>query len=87
MPPRSRLQRLWLCETIRLREEHAGPLEDAEANRLARQAGGDLAARIEARARSRAARDGPTGARRHRLQGARQALLALRGRAPARGGG
>ena len=29
-------QRLWLSETIRLREEHAGPLEDAEANRLVR---------------------------------------------------
>ena len=77
LPPRSRLQRLWLCETIRLREEHAGPLEDAEANRLARQAGGDLAARIEARALRLAARDGQTGALRHWLQGARLALLAL----------
>ena len=77
LPPRSRLQRLWLCETIRLREEHAGPLEDAEANRLARQAGGDLAARIEARALSLAARDGQTGALRHWLPGARLALLAL----------
>ena len=37
------LQRLWLTETVRLREEHAGPLDDQEANRLARNQGGDLA--------------------------------------------
>ena len=30
------LQKLWLTETVRLREEHAGPLDDLEANRLAR---------------------------------------------------
>ncbi|MCK1787924.1 hypothetical protein L9Z73_27450 [Pseudomonas sp. TNT11] len=36
------LQKLWLTETVRLREEHAGPLEDLEANRLARTAGGDV---------------------------------------------
>ncbi|MDX5372389.1 MAG: DUF2868 domain-containing protein [Pseudomonadaceae bacterium] len=71
------LQRLWLCETIRLREEHAGPLEDSEANRLARQAGGDLAARIEARALFLARRDGLADALRHWLQGARLALLGL----------
>ncbi|EFQ60774.1 hypothetical protein PFWH6_5590 [Pseudomonas fluorescens WH6] len=34
------LHRLWLTETVRLREEHAGALEDQEANRLARKAGG-----------------------------------------------
>jgi hypothetical protein len=76
-PPRSRLQRLWLCEAIRLREDHAGPLEDAEANRLARQADGDLARRIEARALFLAKRDGQMQAQRHWLQGARLALLAL----------
>src|SRR5688572_22879517 len=76
-PPRSRLQRLWLCEAIRLREDHAGPLEDAEANRLARQADGDLARRVEARALFLAKRDGQMQAQRHWLQGARLALLAL----------
>lgn len=75
--PRARLQRLWLCETIRLREEHAGPLEDGEANRLARQAGSHLAARIESRALFLAKRDGQTDALQHWLQGARLALLAL----------
>lgn len=76
-PPRSHLQRLWLCEAIRLREEHAGPLEDAEANRLARQAAGDLAGRIEFRALHLAERDGQQQAQQHWLQGARLALLAL----------
>ena len=44
------LQKLWLTETVRLREEHAGALEDLEANRLARSAGGDLPTRIQHRA-------------------------------------
>ena len=76
-PPSQRLQRQWLCETIRLREEHAGPLEDAEANRQARLAGADLASRIEARALFLAGRDGQLQAQRHWLQGARLALLVL----------
>ncbi|MBD9413774.1 DUF2868 domain-containing protein [Pseudomonas sp. PDM16] len=71
------LQCLWLCEAIRLREEHAGPLEDAEANRLARQAGSDLATRIQTRALFLAGRDGQARALRHWLQGARLALLVL----------
>ena len=71
------LQCLWLCEAVRLREEHAGPLEDAEANRQARLAGDDLATRIQARALFLAGRDGQTRALRHWLQGARLALLAL----------
>ncbi len=71
------LQRLWLTETVRLREEHAGPLEDQEANRLARQQGGDLATRIQARALWLARRDGLDSALLHWLQGARLALLAL----------
>lgn len=84
MPPLKRLQRLWLCETIRLREDHAGPLDDGEANRLARQSGSDLAARIEARALFLARRDGQLQAQRHWLQGARLAggvllVLALLG--------
>jgi len=71
------LQNLWLTETIRLREEHAGPLEDQEANRLARAAGGDLTTRIRHRARWLADRDGLTQALHHWLQGARLALVVL----------
>lgn len=71
------LQNLWLTETIRLREEQAGPLQDQEANRLARAAGGDLSARIAHRARWLANRDGLTEALRHWLQGARLALIVL----------
>lgn len=71
------LQNLWLTETIRLREEHAGPLEDLEANRLARAAGGDLPGRIQRRAVWLAERDGLSTALRHWLQGARLALVLL----------
>nr|WP_186355258.1 DUF2868 domain-containing protein [Pseudomonas protegens] len=71
------LQRLWLTETVRLREEHAGPLEDQEANRLARNQGGDLATRIQNRALWLAQRDGLHSALLHWQQGARLALLAL----------
>jgi hypothetical protein len=71
------LQNLWLTETIRLREEHAGPLDDLEANRLARAAGGDLPSRIQRRALWLAERDGLTDALKHWLQGARLALVLL----------
>jgi hypothetical protein len=71
------LQNLWLTETVRLREEHAGPLEDLEANRLARVAGGDLPSRIQRRALWLAERDGLTAALKHWLQGARLALVLL----------
>lgn len=71
------LQNLWLSETIRLREEHAGPLEDLEANRLARTAGGDLPSRIQRRALWLAERDGLSAALTHWLQGARLALVLL----------
>lgn len=71
------LQTLWLTETIRLREEHAGPLEDLEANRLARTAGGDLPSRIQRRAVWLAERDGLSAALQHWLQGARLALVLL----------
>ncbi|MFB4392751.1 MULTISPECIES: DUF2868 domain-containing protein [unclassified Pseudomonas] len=71
------LDKRWLTEAVRLREEHAGPLEDQEANRRARQQGGDLATRIETRALWLAERDGITQALRHWKQGARLALLAL----------
>ncbi|MCX2543757.1 DUF2868 domain-containing protein [Pseudomonas sp. COW5] len=71
------LQNLWLTETVRLREEHAGSLDDQEANRLARAAGGDLPGRIQRRALWLAERDGLTSALRHWLQGARLALVLL----------
>ena len=67
----------WLTEAVRLREEQAGALEDLEANRRARQQGGDLTARIETRALWLAERDGMADALRHWKQGARLALLAL----------
>jgi hypothetical protein len=71
------LNNLWLTETIRLREEHAGPLDDLEANRLARTAGGDLPTRIQRRALWLAERDGLTIALEHWLQGARLALIVM----------
>ncbi|WP_277759726.1 DUF2868 domain-containing protein [Pseudomonas sp. A34-9] len=71
------LQNLWLTETVRLREEHAGPLDDLEANRLARTTGGDLPSRIQRRALWLAERDGLTAALKHWLQGARLALVLL----------
>jgi hypothetical protein len=71
------LQNLWLSETVRLREEHAGPLDDLEANRIARSAGGDLPTRIQRRALWLAERDGQTRALKHWLQGARLALIVL----------
>lgn len=71
------LQKLWLTETVRLREEHAGPLEDQEANRLARSNGGDLPTRIQHRALWLAERDGLSAALLHWLQGARLALIVL----------
>ena len=73
----SRLERLWLSEAIRLREEQAGPLEDREANRRAQALGGDLAERIQTRALLLAERDGQLVALRHWLQGARLALAGL----------
>lgn len=71
------LDRRWLTEAVRLREEQAGPLEDQEANRRARQQGGDLQTRIETRALWLAERDGLTQALIRWKQGARLALLAL----------
>ncbi|MEN5201967.1 DUF2868 domain-containing protein [Pseudomonas wadenswilerensis] len=71
------LDKRWLTEAVRLREEHAGPLEDQEANRRARQSGGDLPARIESRALWLAERDGMRSALQHWKQSARLALAAL----------
>jgi Protein of unknown function (DUF2868) len=68
---------LWLTEAVRLREEHAGPLEGMEANRRARATAGDLPTRIQNRALWLAERDGLISALRHWKQGARLALLVL----------
>ena len=73
----SPLQRLWLTETVRLREEHAGPLDDLEANRRARSSARDLSTRLQNRALWLAERDGLLSAMQHWLQGARLALLVL----------
>ncbi|MHB0765650.1 DUF2868 domain-containing protein [Stutzerimonas sp. NM35] len=71
------LDRLWLSEAVRLREEHAGPLDDDEANRRARAEGGELHQLIERRALWLARRDGLIEALQHWRQGARLAALAL----------
>lgn len=71
------LQRLWLTEAVRLREQQAGPLEDLEANRSARVNGGDLTSRLQYRALWLARRDGLLNALHHWLQAARLALFAL----------
>ncbi|MGE8361837.1 DUF2868 domain-containing protein [Pseudomonas sp.] len=76
-PSDDTLHRLWLSETIRLREEHTGPLEDSEANRRAQAQGGDFSQRIQHRAWLLGERDGQVTALRHWLQGARLAGLAL----------
>lgn len=71
------LDSLWLTEAVRLREEHAGPLEDMEANRRARATAGDLPTRIKNRAQWLAERDGLLSALHHWKQGARLALIVL----------
>lgn len=66
---------LWLAETLRLTEEQAGPLDDAEACRAARAGGGDLRRRLLARAAVLAQRDGLDRLLDHWRQGARLVLL------------
>ncbi|WP_090308972.1 DUF2868 domain-containing protein [Pseudomonas linyingensis] len=78
---------LWLAEALRLVEERSGPLEDAEACRLARAAGGDLRQRILARAGLLARRDGLDLALQHWRQGAGLGLLLLAVLALASGAG
>lgn len=71
------LDELWLTEAVRLREQHAGPLEDDEASRRARASAGDLLTRIKNRALGLAERDGMLAALDHWKQGARLALVVL----------
>jgi len=77
LPPLNTLDRLWLTEAVRLREEHAGPLDDDEANRQARAQGGELPELIKYRALWLARRDGLIEALQHWRQGARLAGFAL----------
>ncbi|MDY0205980.1 MAG: DUF2868 domain-containing protein [Pseudomonas sp.] len=70
----SPLQTLWLCETVRLREEHTGLLEDSEACRIARATQGSLTERLQVRGLFLAKRDGLITALEHWLQGAKLAL-------------
>ncbi|MBK6973274.1 MAG: DUF2868 domain-containing protein [Sterolibacteriaceae bacterium] len=51
-------QARWLAEALRLGEEHEGPLEDSEAVRVARAAGGDFESRVLRRAAVLGRRDG-----------------------------
>ncbi|OZI66293.1 DUF2868 domain-containing protein [Bordetella genomosp. 11] len=56
-PGRAGFADLWLAETVRLREEHWGPLEDQDAVRQARQADGPIEHRVLLRARAIARRE------------------------------
>ncbi|WP_052469116.1 DUF2868 domain-containing protein [Pseudomonas massiliensis] len=73
----NKLDTLWLTEAISLRERDTGPLDDNEANRVARQEGGDFAQRWQARALWLARRDGLVTALTHWKQGARLGAIAL----------
>ncbi|MBF7729273.1 DUF2868 domain-containing protein [Pseudomonas sp. N040] len=77
VPPLRPLERLWLCEAMRLREARGERLDDREANRLARAGGGDLAQRIQRRALWLATRDGQLQALHGYRHAARLALLLL----------
>jgi hypothetical protein len=70
------LNDLWLAETVRLREEHWGPLEDAQAVRLARQADAPLPARVLMRAHGLAQREG-LDEKMHQWRRASAVILAL----------
>lgn len=73
----SSLQKLWLCEAVRLREEQTGRLEDSEACRKARATQASLADRLVVRGLFLAQRDGLVSALAHWLQGAKLALWLL----------
>jgi len=77
LPSLNKLDRLWVTETIRLREDYAGPLEDSEANRQARQSGGDLSSMLQQRALWLARRDGLLEAFQHWRQSTRLAGFLL----------
>jgi len=72
MPRSGALADHWLAETLRLREAHWGPLDDAHAVRQARLAGPAFQDRVLARARSLGERNGLPAT----LQGWRRAAAA-----------
>lgn len=76
-PTLTPLQRLWLCEGIRLHEQHNPPLEDSEACRLARQHDGRLEERIELRNLSLASREGLVAALQQWLAATRWLAIVL----------
>jgi len=67
----------WLAEAVRLREAHWGPLEDTDAVRQARLAGGTLVARILLRARLLAHREQLDGLLTRWRQGAALTFILL----------
>lgn len=73
----ARLTDYWLAETLRLRESHWGPLEDAQEVRRARQETTDFRGKILARARLLAQRENMNRLAANWSQGARVALAAL----------
>lgn len=77
----SPFQRLWLCESIRLHEQHNPLLEDSEACRLARQQGSNLQERIELRNLALARRDGLASALLQWLAATRWLAILLAGMA------
>ncbi|AQC99270.1 membrane protein [Bordetella pertussis] len=68
---------VWLAETVRLREEHWGPLEDADAVRQARQLAPDFTLRILARAQALGRREGLQDLLVHWRQGAALTFVVL----------
>ncbi len=73
----NKLDRHWLAETVRLIEGHSGPLEDREANRHARIAGGEFDERVLTRAQWLAEREGLPRTLAQWRQSARLVLAAL----------
>ena len=67
----------WMAETVRLREAHWGPLEDASESRQARAQGRELPDKILLRARYLGRREKLDELLAHWTRGARLTLLAL----------
>ncbi|WP_408608105.1 DUF2868 domain-containing protein [Candidimonas nitroreducens] len=77
MPGADGLAAHWMAETVRLREAHWGPLEDASESRRARAEGRGLAAKILLRARYLGQREKLDELLARWKRGARLALLGL----------
>jgi hypothetical protein len=77
MPGPDGLPAYWMAETVRLREAHWGPLEDASESRQARAQGRELPDKILLRARYLGRREKLDELLAHWTRGARLTLLAL----------